>query len=163
MRLYSQSLKNLQSIADGAKVAIPNDPSNEARALLLLQQKKLITLQKSAGINASTADIIGNPKKLNIITLAAAELPRSLSDVSLAAINTNYAIAAQLKPKQAIASESNTSPYVNIIVTVPKLAHSKKIKELVAAYQSKAAAKTVKKLFGNQAVIGWNNTSLSPW
>ncbi len=162
MRLYSNKIKNLQSVAVGAKVAIPNDPSNEARALLLLQQQNLITLQKSADINATTADIISNPKKLDIITLAAAELPRSLSDVSLAAINTNYAIAAKLNLQQAIVSESKTSPYVNIIATTVTLAHSKKIKDLVAAYHSKAVAKTVKKIFGNQAIIGWNNTSLLP-
>ena len=92
----------------------------------------------------------------------AAQLPRRLDDVTLAAINTNYAIAAKLNPTQALVSEDNESPYVNIIATTAKLAHSKKINELVAAYHSRPVAAKAKKLFGDSAIIGWNYNPLSP-
>ncbi|MBS0350554.1 MAG: MetQ/NlpA family ABC transporter substrate-binding protein, partial [Proteobacteria bacterium] len=115
--IYSQKIKDIHQVPDKAKVAIPNDPSNGARSLLLLQKAGLITLKPGVTINATKFDIVANPKHLQIIELDAPQLPRSLSDVDLAIINTNYAVGAGLSPiKDAIFHEDANSPYVNIIV-----------------------------------------------
>lgn len=155
MGLYSSSLSSLSLLKKGDKVAIPNDPSNEARALLLLQKAKLIVLKPNAGINATTQDIVSNPLKLDIVTLDAAQIPRSLLDVSLAAINTNYATPVGLSPSKALFLESTDSPYMNIIVARTKDKDEKKIKELVAAFQSKPVIVEAKKLFGDEAIPGF--------
>ena len=107
--IYSKTLKNVNQIQTGAKVAIPNDPSNEARALLLLEKAGLIKLKKGIDTNATYLDIVSNPKKLDIKELDAAELPRTLDDVALAVINSNYAVAAGLSPeKNAIFLEDSS-------------------------------------------------------
>ena len=111
MGVYSKKFKALKDLPQGAKVAVPNDPSNENRALLL-QTQGVIKLKAGAGTggnNATVLDIADNPKKLKISELDAAQLPRVLSDVDAAVINTNYALAANLQPtKDAIALESLT-------------------------------------------------------
>lgn len=94
--LYGGRKTSLQDLADGAKIAVPNDATNEARALLLLEQAGLISLRECAGILATTQDIVGNPRQLEIVELAAEQIPRALQDVDYAVINGNYAIAAGL-------------------------------------------------------------------
>ncbi|MCX7125717.1 MAG: MetQ/NlpA family ABC transporter substrate-binding protein [Gammaproteobacteria bacterium] len=116
MGLYSKKVNQLSDLKEGAKVAIPNDPSNEARALLLLQKAGLITLKPKATINATIQDVESNPKQLKLVSLDAAQLPRVLEDVAVAAINTNYAIPAGLSPSHALFSEQSDSPYMNLIV-----------------------------------------------
>jgi len=117
MGAYSQKIKSLDELKDGATVAIPNDPTNGGRALLLLQRAGLVKLNPDAGINATVNDIVENPKNLKITELEAATLPRVLPDVDLAVINTNYALEAGLVPtKDALVIEDANSPYVNVLV-----------------------------------------------
>lgn len=116
MGIYSKKIKSLSDLKENAKIAIPNDPTNEARALLLFQEKGFIELNSSSDLQATTLNIKKNPKNLKFIEIDAAMIPRSLEDVDAAAINTNYAIEANLSPlKDALALESKNSPYANVI------------------------------------------------
>ena len=156
MGLYSRTVKTLSDLPVGAKIAVPNDPSNEARALLLLQKAGLIGLKAHVTIDATTHDIISNPKHFKIVALDAAQIPRVLEDVSLAAINTNYATPAGLSPaKNALYEEKTDSPYMNLIVARAADRNETKIKELVVAYQSKPVLLEAKKLFGDTAIAGF--------
>jgi D-methionine transport system substrate-binding protein len=115
--LYSAKHKNAADIPNGASIAIPNDPSNGGRALLLLQSKGLITLRAGVGLTATPRDVTGNPKNFRFQELEAAQLPRSLQDVDAAAINGNYALQAGFNPlKDSLIIEGAESPYVNIVV-----------------------------------------------
>ena len=114
---YSSKHKSLNELPQGANVVIPNDATNGGRALLLLQKAGLITLKPEAGILATPKDIVENPKTIKVRELEAATLPRVLTQVDLALINTNYALEAKLNPtKDALIIEGNDSPYVNILV-----------------------------------------------
>ncbi|MCL2276958.1 MAG: MetQ/NlpA family ABC transporter substrate-binding protein [Treponema sp.] len=114
--LYSNKHKNAADIPDGATIAIPNDPTNGGRALLLLQANGLITLREGSGLTATPRDIIGNPKSLRFRELEAALLPRSLDDVDAATINGNFALQAGFNPvNDSLIIEGAQSPYVNII------------------------------------------------
>ncbi len=156
MALYSKHLTSLSALKDGARVAIPNDPSNEGRALLLLQKAGLIKLKKDVGFDGTLLDIISNPKHLKIITLAAAQLPRSLDDVSLAAINTTYASLIGLSPKNdALFAEGVDSPYANLIVIRKGEINNPEIKLFVKAMNSPAVAAKAKELFGDGAIVAW--------
>jgi len=115
--LYSSKYKNINDLPNGASIAIPNDPSNGGRALLLLQAKGLITLRAGVGLTATSRDVTANPKNFRFQELEAAQLPRSLQDVDAATINGNYALEAGLNPvKDSLIIEGADSPYVNIVV-----------------------------------------------
>ncbi|MDR0451469.1 MAG: MetQ/NlpA family ABC transporter substrate-binding protein [Treponema sp.] len=115
--LYSDKFRDIADLPDNATVAIPNDPSNGGRALLLLASKGIITLRAGVGSAATPLDITANPKNLSFRELEAAQLPRSLQDVDAAAINGNYALEAGINPtKDALIIEGGDSPYVNYIV-----------------------------------------------
>jgi D-methionine transport system substrate-binding protein len=134
---YSKKLHSLAALPDGAQIAVPNDPSNCGRALALLQKQGLIRLKDPANILATARDIVANPKRLKIRELEAATLPRTLDDVDLALINTNYALAAGLNPlRDALFIESGDSPYANLIVTRSDNVQSPAVKKLVAALRS---------------------------
>jgi D-methionine transport system substrate-binding protein len=136
---YSRKIKNISELKDGALIALPNDPSNGARALLLLQKEGLIKLKDPSNILATARDIIDNPKKLKFKELEAATLPRILPDVDMALINTNYALEAGLNPiKDALFIEGSDSPYANIIVTTTAKKDDPAVKKLVAALNSDA-------------------------
>lgn len=107
--IYAGKTDSLDNLADGASVAVPNDVSNEARALLLLSDKGLIELKEGVGLEATKNDIVKNDKNLKIMEIEAAQLPRSLGDVDIAVINGNYAIAAGLKVSDALATEDSQS------------------------------------------------------
>ena len=117
--LYAGKTASLDELADGAQIAVPNDTTNEARALLLLQQEGLITLKEGAGITATKADIAENPKNLEIVELEASQIPSRLADVDLAVINGNYAIDAGLSVADALAVESAegeaATAYANVL------------------------------------------------
>ncbi len=116
MGIYSKKITSLSALKEGSTIAIPNDPSNEARALLLLQQQGIIKLNTSDKLQATVLNISQNPKRIKFIEVDAAMLPRSLRDVDAAVINTNYALEAGLSPqKDALALENKDSPYANII------------------------------------------------
>jgi D-methionine transport system substrate-binding protein len=137
MGVYSNKVKDLSALEDGAQVGIPNDPTNGGRALLVLQSQGLIKVDPDAGLIVSPLDVIENPKNLKFVELDAAQLPRSLPDLDAAAINTNFALASGLNPmKDAIAIEGQDSPYANIIVTRPEDADQPWAKALVEAYHS---------------------------
>jgi len=115
--LYSQKFGNINDLPRGASIAIPNDPTNGGRALLLLQSNGLIKLKDDAGLNATSRDITDNPKNFRFRELEAALLPRSLNDVDAAAINGNFALQAGFNPiNDALIIEGADSPYVNIVV-----------------------------------------------
>ena len=114
--LYSSKYRSVSDLPNGADIAIPNDPTNCGRALLLLQANGLITLRNGAGITATPRDITGNPRNFRFRELEAAQLPRSLGDVDAAAINGNYALQAGFNPvRDSLVIEGAQSPYVNII------------------------------------------------
>lgn len=151
MGAYSRKVRALNALPVHAKVAVPNDPSNENRALLLLQSQGLIRLRAGAGVNGNNAtplDVAANPKHVKLIELNAAQLPRALPDVDVAVINTNYALAAGLQPvKDAIALENGHSPYANVIVVRTQDQNKPWVKKLVAAYQSPEVRRFMKTQF----------------
>lgn len=139
--IYPGKTKTLADLQDGAQIAVPNDASNEARALLLLEAQGLIKLKSGAELNATKNDITENPKNLQIVEIEAAQLPRSLSDVDLAVINGNYALQAGLSVSDdALAAEAEDSlaakTYANIVAVKKGNEDSEKIKALVKALQS---------------------------
>lgn len=157
MGIYSKKIKNLNQLQPGAIVAVPNDPSNEARALLLLAKAGIITLKPGAGVTASLLDVASNPKNVKIKEIDAAQLPRVLQDVTLAVINTNFAIPAGLYPsRDALFTEDADSPYANIIVARSKDAENPKLKELVEALHSPEVLEAAQKLFQGQAIAAWH-------
>ena len=134
---YSSKIKQLDELGNGANVVVPNDATNGGRALLLLQKYGLIRLKDQSNILATTKDIVENPKGLKIRELEAATIPRVLTQVDLALINTNYALEAKLDPsKDALFIEGNDSPYVNILEARPDNKDSPAMQKLAAALHS---------------------------
>lgn len=138
--LYAGKSASIEELPDGATIAVPNDTTNEARALLLLEQEGLIALNPDAGLSATVVDIVDNPKNLNIQEVEAAQLARVLPDVNLAAINGNYALEAGLKVSDAIATESSESDaakaYANVLVVKEGTENEPKIQALIDALES---------------------------
>ena len=117
MGIYAGKTASLEELADGASVALPNDVTNEARALLLLEAQGLIKLDEAAGLEATPNDIVENPKNLTFVELEADMVPNTLTEVDIAVINVNYALEAGFNPvEDALAIENADSPYVNILV-----------------------------------------------
>ncbi len=154
--LYSNQYESIADIPDGATVTVPNDTTNEARALLLLQQEGLITLKDGVGLTATVVDIEDNPKNLQIKEVEAAQVPRTLDEVALAAINGNFALNAGIDVASAIAVESNTGEaaeaYVNVIAVLEGTQDEPKIQALVNAVQSDAVKQFIDETY-NGAVI----------
>ncbi len=141
MGVFSEKHASLDEIADGAVVAVPNDPTNEGRALLLLQDKGIIVLDEGAGITATPNDIAENPYNLSFSEQEAAALPRTVSDVDFSIINGNYAIDAGLSLEDAVAQEDAQSDviqneYANIICTSADKADDERVKGLVEVLQT---------------------------
>lgn len=156
MALYSKKIKTLAQLKKGDVVAVPNDPSNEARALLLLEKAGLIKLRAGAGTNATIVDITDNPKQLQIKEVDAAQLPRVLTDVAIAAINTNYAMVAGLTPSQnGLFIEDSHSPYANLIVVRADDQNDPRFAKLVEAFQSPEVLAEAQTLFKGQAIPAW--------
>ncbi|KAA0582281.1 MetQ/NlpA family ABC transporter substrate-binding protein [Azospirillum sp. B21] len=151
--IYSKKVKSLEELPAGAKFAIPNDPTNGGRVLLLLQAKGLIKLKDGGNLKASPIDIVENPKKLEIVELDAAQLPRSLDDVTAAAINTNFALEAGIDPvKDAIAREDADSPYANVIVVRKADKDKPWVAKLVKSYNSPEVKEFILTKFKNAVV-----------
>jgi len=152
--LYSNKFKSLKDIKKKSVIAIPNDPTNEARALLLLQEAGLITLRDGAGINATPIDIVKNPLKLKFKEIDAATLPRTLNDVGGAVINGNYALPAGLSAKKdGLFVEGSSSPYVNIIAVKAGNENKPEIKALVKALQSEKVKNYLSEKYPNGEVV----------
>ena len=154
--IYSDKVDSIEKIGKGATIGVPNDATNEARALLLLEANGLITLEEDAGINATIGDIISNPKNLKIKELEAAQLARSLQDLDAAVINGNYAISGGLKVADAIAVEENTSvaaeTYANIVVVKKGNEDSDKIQALIEALESEDVKKYIEEHYEGAVV-----------
>lgn len=156
MGIYSKRVKSLAELKPGATIAIPNDPTNGGRALLLLQKQGLLKVRADAGLKATRFDIVDNPKKLKIVELDAAQIPRSLGDVDAAAINTNYAMEAGLKPRQdSIAIEDPNGPYANIIAIREADKNKPWVAKLVAAYHSPEVKQYIDGKFGGAVIAAW--------
>ena len=154
MALYSKKFHTLKALPDKATVAIPNDPSNEARALLLLEKAGLITLKDTH--TATPFDIDSNPHKLQIKELDAAQLPRILNDVDGAVINTTFAMPAGLSiKKDTLLIEGKDSPYANIIVIHQNSPKKPALEQFVKAFQSQEVKDKAKQLFGDSAIPAW--------
>ncbi len=138
--IYAGRVTKLSALPDGAVVAVPNNVTNEARALLLLAQEGIITLNDDAGVNATVEDITDNPKNIQFKELAPEQLVSALPDVDIAVINGNYAIEGGLKVSEALAVEANdglaAKTYANIIATSPDKKNDKALKILVEVLQS---------------------------
>lgn len=144
MAAYSRKIKSAAEIKEGALIAIPNDATNEGRALLLLQNHGLIKLKDPTGLIQTPKDITENPKKLSFKELEAASLPRVLQDVDLAIINTNYALEAKLDPmKDKLFIEGKDSRYPNILTVRPDNKDSAGIKALVEILNSEDVKKFI--------------------
>jgi D-methionine transport system substrate-binding protein len=155
MGIYSAKY-TLTDLPEKSKVAIPNDPSNGARALLLLAKAGLITLSNHHPNNVTRLDITANPKHLEIISMDAAQLPRVLPDVGLAVINTNYSLLAGLHPnKHSLLLEDHESPYANIVVVKAGFEHDPRVLQLVEALQSPPVIQKADELFQGQAIKAW--------
>lgn len=153
LRVYSNKITSIKDVPDGAKVSIPNDPSNGGRALLLLDHNGLLKLKPgTAPTKATINDIAENPKKLEIIELEAAQLPRSLDDVTISVINAGYAKSANLDSKKALATEDNTSPYVNIIAAREQDKDNPTYQKFVKIFQSDNVRKYINDNFSDGLV-----------
>ena len=156
MGIYSRKIKDLKDLKDGATVAIPNDPTNGGRALLLLQSAGLITLEDPKSVTSTPLDIKDNNKNLNFKELEAPQLPRSLDDTDISIINTNYAIGAGLNPlKDALFIENSDSPYVNIVVANSKTAKKAGVKALVKALKSPEVKKFIEEKYKGAVVAAF--------
>lgn len=152
--VYSSKIKDLKDLKKKAKIAIPNDPTNEGRALLLLQDAGLITLKEGAGLQATPQDIADNPLKIKFKEIEAASLPRVLKDFDAAVINGNYAIQAGLSAlKDGLFVEGSSSPYVNVIAVKAGNENNDAIKALVKALQSDKVKEYIAKKYPNGDVV----------
>jgi D-methionine transport system substrate-binding protein len=152
--IYSRKIKTLDDIPVKGIIAIPNDPSNETRALYLLEKAGLISLSHTHF--GSLADISANPKDLRIKEIDAAQLPRVLNDVDAAVINTSFAIPAGLNPmRDAIFHEGSDSPYANLIVIQSHSDKRKQMEVFVKALNSQEVRAKAKELFGDAAIPAW--------
>lgn len=141
---YSKKVKNPSELPKGATIAIPNDPSNGGRALILLADNGLIKLKDPKNILSTVKDISENPKGFKIKELEAATLPRVLDQVDLALINTNYALEAKLVPtRDALFIENANSPYANILVSRPDNKDADAVKKLIAALHTPEVKKFI--------------------
>ena len=154
--IYAGKTASLDELADGAKVAVPNDATNEARALLLLEAQGLLKLKDGAGLKATKTDIVENPKNLDILEVEAAQVPRSLPDVDIAVINGNYAIEAGLKVSDALAVEASDSEaattYGNVVAVQEGKEEDEKTKALMEALTSDAVKEYIEQTYEGAVV-----------
>lgn len=152
--IYSKRYKTLKVLKDNARVAIPNDPTNASRALILLHNEGVIELKDPSNLSCTTLDIINNPKRVKIIQMEAPLLPRMLGDVDIAVINGNYALQAGLSQKDALALEDKRSAYANIIasqtqIPMPK---SQALQSLINAIQTQKTVNFIKKKYQGEVI-----------
>ncbi|MDO4674509.1 MetQ/NlpA family ABC transporter substrate-binding protein [Campylobacter sp.] len=150
MAVFSKKLKNLNELKDGSKIAIPNDPTNESRALELLEKAGLIKLNDKK--LKTPIDIVENPKKLKFLELKAAQLPRALGDADVAVIPTNYALGAKLNPQKGLFIEDKSSLYAIVVAVEAKNKESEKTRIIKEVLKSEAVKNFVEKKY-NGAVI----------
>lgn len=155
---YSDKIKSIHELKDGAQIALPSDAANLGRSLMLLENLGLIRLQSNTGLFPTVLDITNNPKNLKLVELEALQLPRSLNDqqISLVVMNANYASQIGLTPeKNALFVEDKKSPYVNLIVARANNNKAESVKKFVQSYQSDEVSLAAKKIFNGSAIKGW--------
>ncbi|CAE6954244.1 Belongs to the nlpA lipoprotein family [Vibrio sp. B1REV9] len=153
---YSKQVKSVDEVQEGARIAVPNDPTNLGRSLLLLEQQGLIELRDGVDLLATVRDIVGNPKNITIVELDAAQLPRSLDDVAISIINTTYASSIDLTPERdGIFVEDKESPYVNLIVAREDNVQAANVQNFVKSYQTDEVYEAAKDIFKGGVVKGW--------
>ncbi len=144
MGIYSAKIKSLDELKDGGTIAIPNDPTNEGRALLLLQKNGLIKLKDTDSLTATPIDIKENPKNYKFAELDAAQLPKTLQDVDASVINTNFALQGGLNPlKDALAIEDKDTPYANVLAVKEDNKDNKALKTLAETLNSPEVKKFI--------------------
>ena len=149
MGLYAGKSSSLEDLPDGATIAVPNDPTNEGRALLLLEAQGLIKLNDSSNLESTPNDIAENPKNLEFLELEAANVPANLDEVDIAAINSNYALGAGLNPTtDALVIENADNPYVNVLVVKEGNENNPAVLALIEALHSDAIRDYINNTFG---------------
>ncbi len=156
MGVYSKKVKDLKELKDGATVAVPNDPTNEGRSLLLLEKAGLLKLKEGVAEKATLQDIVENKKNLKFQEVEAAQVPRTLEDVDAAVINSNFAMQVNLDPtKDALFIEDSTSPYVNIIAVREGDADRPEIQALIKALKSQTVKDFIKEKYKGAVVAAF--------
>ncbi|MEW9123237.1 MAG: MetQ/NlpA family ABC transporter substrate-binding protein [Thermotaleaceae bacterium] len=156
MGVYSEKIGSLSDLKTGDKVSLPNDPTNGARALILLESAGVIKLKEGIGVAATLKDVVENPLNIELIELEAPMVARSLPDVRAAVINTNFAIEAGFNPvKDSIFIEPKDSPWVNVIAVRPDTKDDERIKKLVEIYQSDAVKAFIDETFDGSVIAGF--------
>lgn len=152
--LYSQKVEDIAALPEGAKIAIPNDPTNGGRALRLLASNGLLTLKDTGDTSPSSRDIVENPKNLQIVEIEAAQLPRSLPDVDAAVINGNFAIEADLSPADdaLILESAENNPNVNILVTRQGMENDPRIQNLIKILQGPEVKKFIEDKYAGAVI-----------
>jgi D-methionine transport system substrate-binding protein len=154
--IYSKKHKAFDAVPSGATIAIPNDPTNGGRALLLLQDKGLLKLKEGVGFKPTILDITANTKNFKFVEIDAAQAPRVLDDVDAAVINTNYATQAGLDPvKDALTRENPKGPYVNIIAVRAEDKDKPWVKALVESYRTPEVKQFVEEKFKGAVLTSW--------
>ncbi|MFR0583977.1 MetQ/NlpA family ABC transporter substrate-binding protein [Limosilactobacillus mucosae] len=159
IHLYSNNYKSVKSLPDGATIAIPNDASNESRALYVLQSAGLITLKKNTGALATINSIAKNPKNLKIKEVAADQAARTLNSVDAAVVNTNYAVAAKISTKKSIFTEpvdKNSEQWINLIAAQKKDRNKEAYKDVVKAYQTEKVKKVINEQYKGLEKPAWD-------
>lgn len=155
MGLYSRKHRALADLPNGASIAVPSDPTNTGRALLLLQTAGLLKLRANAGIDASVLDVAENPRNLKFSELESAQLPRALPDVDAAVINTNFALEAGLNPtRDALAIEGANSPYVNVLAVRAGRTQDARVQALSRALSGPEVRKFIEERYKGAVVPG---------
>jgi D-methionine transport system substrate-binding protein len=154
--IYSNKHKSWDAVPQGATLSIPNDPTNGGRVLLLLRDKGALKLKDGVGFKPSVVDIVENPKKLKIVEIDAAQTPRTLDDVDVAAVNTNYATQAGLDPvRDAILREDPKGPYANVIAVRAEDKDKPWVKALVESYQTAEIREFILTKFKGAVLPAW--------
>ena len=154
--LYSHKHKAVAELPAGAKIGVPNDPSNEGRALVLLQDEGLIKLREGAGILSTTADIVANPKNLQVKELDAGIVGRSIDDLDAAVVNTDWALKSNLTKNDRIATErAKNNPYANFIAVKTGQENEAWVRDLVASYENDTIKETLLKVYKGTAIPAW--------
>lgn len=144
---FSSKIKDIKDLEDGGEIIIPNDPTNGARALLILDKDGLIKLKDKDNLNSTEADIVENPKNLKFTAVDAQNIPRVYQDADLAFINPNFAIANGLDPKDAVITEAKDSPYANIVAARSGEEDKEVYKKVVEILQSEESRKYIEDTF----------------
>jgi len=153
--LYSRKIKSMAALKDGARIAIPNDPSNGGRALNLLATQGLISIKPGHGLTPNITDIAANPRRFDIVELDAAQLPRALDDLDFSVVSLNYAVNAGLDPKKALILENDQSKWNLVFAAKPKNKDNPTILKFISIYRSQPVKDFIQKKFDGVILTTW--------